>query len=603
MVRIKLLVLASIALLAVGAAHSQTNPPGALGTGQEIPAKEARDIEIAGELLKAGALHLALDHLQSNPPSVPTVAAWQAWAEQKWSILILLKDWQTLKQDAKGLPASFGGVKNFAIAYQAQAMIALGEFDQARRLLQPALQASNIPKRLQKEIRSQLIALYQAQGDFTNAKIEAIRFHDDYAPQETKWFIQRAVIEYLAGDIKAAGQLLAANASIQAKLLLALFRNDAGEIDKATALAQIERQLQRKRISAAERKLGFGMLAKINAGNQLDDQISMIQALEQYIVVQADELQPDVLSFDPQSLKIAYVDLSKHIAEQTLQDPSRASLKLSLAQQLQAGKEDYKARALYADIMLDHNDANLSVSSKNLFVGSLIAAEQFSLLTQMLGTDKPLGNFSGINSTASAQILNHALSIGDANIISAIAPYLNAAPQSVSEQDWTLQKARIDIFAGRFEQGKDKIIQWLGQGDILSGEDVDRVLQPVFDLQAVQQNDISLELLDMIAKQTHSKRHKREILFWKAQSYEARDERVKAAQYFLRSALVQANGFDQWGHSSRYHAASTLMEAGEYSDARRLFEGMLAATSDDIRRGTIKQALQRLWLLENQINQ
>lgn len=81
MVRIKLLVLASIALLAVGAAHSQTNPPGALGTGQEIPAKEARDIEIAGELLKAGALHLALDHLQSNPPSVPTVAAWQAWAE------------------------------------------------------------------------------------------------------------------------------------------------------------------------------------------------------------------------------------------------------------------------------------------------------------------------------------------------------------------------------------------------------------------------------------------------------------------------------------------------------------------------------------------
>lgn len=603
------LVAASIALLAVGAAQSQTSSSSATGSlalVQKIPAKEARDIEIAGQLLRAGALHMALEHLQTNPPSVPTAAAWQAWAEQKWSILILLKDWQSLKQDAKGLPASFGGVKNFAIAYQAQAMIELGEFDQARRLLQPALQANNIPLRLQKEIRAQLIALYQAQGDYANAKIEAIRFHGDYAPQDTQWFIQRAVIEYLAGDTPAAGQLLAANASIQAKLLLALFRYEAQEIDKAGALTQIERQLQRKRISAAERKLGFGIIAKIaniKKGDQQHDQISMIQALEQYIIIAADELQTDVLSFDPQSLKTAYLELAEQIVNQTLQDPSRSSLKFALAQQLQADDQLSRARALYADIMLNKDDVMLSAASKNQFVKSLIRAEEFSLLTQMLGVEKPLGDYSGIDSTASAQILNHALSVGDANIISSIAPYLSDAPENVSAQDWTLQKARIDIFAGRFKQGRDKIIDWLSQSDILTGEEVDRVLQPVFDLQAVQEDDISLELLDMITSQTHSKRHKREILFWKAQSYEAKDERTKAAQFYLRSALVEANGFDQWGHSSRYHAASTLMEAGEYTDARRLFEGMLAATSDDIRRGTIKQALQRLWLLENQIKQ
>ena len=554
-------------------------------------------------MLKAGALHTALQHLQANPPGVSSANVWQAWAEQKWSIMILLKEWESLKQDAKGLPASFGGARAFAIGYQARAMIALGEYDQARRLLQPALQEKHIPLRLQKEIRTQLIALYQAQGDYANAKIEAIRFHDDYAPQDTAWYVRRAVIEYLAGDASGAAQLLAANASIEAKLLLAFFRYSAGELDLPQALAQIEKQLQRKQITSAERKLAHAIVAHINASTDEGGQSARIHALERYLVIDTDDRQPQVLAFTVQDLKAAYLALSELLINRALQDPTRQSLKFALAQKLQAQGDTIQARALYADVMLSRDDAMLSTAASNQFVGSLMAADQFALLPLLLGENKLFGDFRHIDSTTSANILNQALEKSDADTVALIAPHLGTAPEGVETRDWVLQKARIDIFSGRFKQGKDKIEEWLAQGKVLSGEEVDRVLQPVFDLQAVQQDDLALALFDLISRQTQSKRHRREILFWKAQSFGAKGERTQAAKYYLRSALVEANGFDQWGQSARYHAASNLMEAGEYTDARRLFEDLLAATTDAARRGTIKQALQRLWLLENQINQ
>ena len=283
---------------------------------------------------------------------------------------------------------------------------------------------------------------------------------------------------------------------------------------------------------------------------------------------------------------------------QALLDPTRASLKFTLAQKLEGSDERIKKRALYADVMLDQNEDMLRIAAKNQFVADILASKQLDLIKAILGKDKILGDYDQLDSTHSAIILNHALETGDADLISAIAPHLSDAPNKVNDRDWVLQKARIDIFSGRFEEGQAKISQWVKQGGTLSGEEVDRVLQPVYDLQAVQENEISLELFDLISNSTDSKRHKREILFWKAESYEAMAQRLTAAQFYLRSALVQANGFDEWGQSSRYHAASTLMEAGYHDDARLIFEALLNVSHDNARRATIKQALQRLWLLE-----
>ncbi len=599
---IPLLVLLSIPVSPVSA---QTASVSALPSANQISSQDSAQLKIARQLVKAGAIDLAFDYLQKHPPKQATAAIWQAWAEQKWSILILQQDWQALKLDARGLPASFGAQANFAIPYEARAMIALGEYAAARRLLQPALQSEQLPLRLQKDIRLQLIVLYQAQGDYSNAKIEAIRYHDEYKPQDSAWFIQRAIIEYLAGDAAGASRLLAAVSSIEAKLLQALFRFNAGEIELAAARTQVQRQLARKRISVPTQRLGLGILVAINGDADEASRVAYIDALEQYLVADADDIYPDVIRYSADDLKTAYLALSDLMINTALMDPTRASLKFTLAQQADKAGLRSKAHALYADVMLDKNEQALSVAAKNALVLSLIENDQFSLLMHILGKDsnekdRALGDFDALDSTSSAKILNYALERGDISLISAIAPFLGAAPANVADQDWMLQKARIDVFSGRFEQGQQKITDWLSGESVLSGPQVDRVLQPVFDLQAVSQNEIALALLERISAQTNSKRHKREILFWKAQSFEDMGDRKTAAEHYLRSALMEANGFDQWGHSSRYHAASTLMEAGEYKDAQNLFDSLLLITKDATRRATIKQALQRLWLLQKQ---
>jgi hypothetical protein len=602
MSHLALVVVAS--LLFTGLAYAQTTSNTARtasSTGAEISPLDAHNLTVARSLVKTGALNLALDYLQRHPPTVASTVIWEAWAEQKWSILVLQEDWYALKQDAHGLPASFGGAKYFAIPSEARAMIALGELSAARQLLQPTLLVNDLPTHNQKAIREQLIALYRAQGDYINAKIEAIRFHDEFKPQNADWFIQRAVIEYLANDAAGASQLLAPIASIEAKLLQAYFRLRAGEIDAATAQLLIHRQLGRKRITPTEKKLAYALKASLIQTEDEAGRIDKIRALEQYLVIRQADLHPDVVSHNTEDLKTAYIDLSDILINTALMNPGRLSLKFKLAQQADQSGQATKARAVYADVLLDPGDVVLAPAAKNAFVSNLIQAEQYVLLSQLLGTRKVMGSFENVDSTASAKILNYALEQGDSDLILAIAPVLGAAPENIDSRDWLLQKARVDIFAGRFVQARHKIEDWIEQGGTLSGQEVDRVLQPVFDLQAVQQNDISLILFDQISDNTNSKRHKREILFWKAQSHDAKEERLTAAQLYLRSAMVEANGFDQWGQSARYHAAYTLMEAGAYFDARRLFDALLLVADDPARRATIKQALQRLWLLENQL--
>ena len=404
---------------------AQSTGTQAMPGASEISAQDSAQLQIARQLIKAGAIDLAFDTLQQNPPKVATTAVWQAWAEQKWSILILQQDWQTLKLDARGLPASFGAQTRFSIPYEARALIELKEFSAARRLLQPAVTVTDIPLRLQKDIRAQLISLYQAQGDYTNAKIEAIRFHDEFKPQDTAWFVQRAEIEFLAGDPGGASRLLAPVSSIEAKLLQTLFRVDLGEMDLATADKQIGRQLQRKRINDAQRKLAYGVRARLYSGAEEEaGRTRRVDALEQYLVIDAVDLHPDIVGYTADALKSAYLGLSDLLINRVLLDPARSSLKFTLAQQSAKAGMQSRAHALYADVMLDRNEKTLQIAAKNAFVMILIDSQQYALLTRVLGEQGALGGFELLDSTSSARILNYALAKGDIDLISAIAPFL-----------------------------------------------------------------------------------------------------------------------------------------------------------------------------------
>ena len=93
----------------------------------------------------------------------------------------------------------------------------------------------------------------------------------------------------------------------------------------------------------------------------------------------------------------------------------------------------------------------------------------------------------------------------------------------------------------------------------------------------------------------------REIAFWIAESYDALGQHMKAADYFLFSAMQKANGFDQWGISARYRAADALLEGNFFADAKTIFQNLLKHSKDENRISALRQKLQRIWLLESSL--
>ncbi len=556
------------------------------------------------QLVKAGVPNLALSELGAGSEPLLVNATWKAWYEQKWSLFEQLRNYQGLLDDIRAFPPAISKqAESFIRPFEGLALIHLGETTQASRTLQSTLvdQGSTLEDR--KRARRFLIEMHVSLGDHLNAQIDATRFHSEFKPQETTWFIKRATIEHAAGRTELATQILAPINAITAKLLQTYFRFLTGNINSVEANQNLQMQLQRKRISREQKKLAYAIGAELVKGRDNSDALlHKVSKLEKYHYTDAKDLYPQIIRFSDASLNQTYVALGEYLVNEAGLLGSSMGQWYGLAQRLEEQGELLKAKALYSQVLQDKSNPVLSSAALNRYVQILLEGDNLPVLKHLFGEKvHSIGNLKGLKSDSSTRILDYALAQSDADLIALIAPYLGNAPASVKLEDWLLQKARIDIFSGRFAQGKEKLYEWINAYPVLDGEQVDKVLQPVYDLQAANENQMSLELFDAISNKTLSKRHKREILFWKAQSNENMGERLKAAALYLESALVQDNGFDEWGQSARYHAASTLMEAAYYEDAKRLFEGLLLATKDSARLTTIKQSLQRLWLLKNTI--
>ena len=94
-------------------------------------------------------------------------------------------------------------------------------------------------------------------------------------------------------------------------------------------------------------------------------------------------------------------------------------------------------------------------------------------------------------------------------------------------------------------------------------------------------------------------RQRREILYWIADSYRGLERHDLAALLYLQSAMLPGpDTMDQWAQSARFNAADSLREAGLVDDARRIYEDLLAVTSDAALRQVLNNKIQRLWLFQ-----
>ena len=134
-------------------------------------------------------------------------------------------------------------------------------------------------------------------------------------------------------------------------------------------------------------------------------------------------------------------------------------------------------------------------------------------------------------------------------------------PEGMTNWRWQLQVARLEIFAGQPQGGADRLLRVLGDTNEVEEQELDRLLQVVFDLQAISRDDLALKVFEAAGPFAQTVRQRRELLFWMGESQIGEGRFAQGADLFLQSSEVAGQQLDLWGQSARFRAAEALVDA------------------------------------------
>ncbi len=559
-------------------------------------------------LVRANVLGLAREILETRGPAPATTSAtasepnseWVQWERQLWALYRAQGQWQKLYERTRELPPTVPGVVRREAQLQAiNSLTALQRGSVARSMIRTQLLAMDAPQQYQRQLRQALIAAYLADDLLPEARIAMAHFRRDYGIGGTDWLLLGAGVMLRSGDADAAVNLLAPLDRPAARLLRLYARlgNQSLTPDQVIDGALELRVLPHGESLAREIQAVMAQ-ANIVAGKLYP----LADVLEEYLLTPPPR-NPGLSRVYPQFGVDDLFDVYTRIAKE---EANRAGLLMGeewrwLDHARQIPPSSTVARkSLFVYLALTTQNPVLRQSAVDRYVDVLIDIKRMKLIKLLFSPDTRLGKLS-LGGASGLRLSAAALNDGNFELAAEANANLSSLPSTVKRTDWLLQAGRVDIFAGRHQPGADKLTEWIAMFEELSAAQTDAILQPIFDLQTVQQHSLALELLDQVKERAPNKRHQREIAYWMAESYHGNGQYFIAADLFLHSALQEADGFDRWGEAARYQAAESLTEGKLYDDARRLLEDSLARAQSDERRNALKQKLQRLSLLQSSL--
>lgn len=588
---------------------------GSVARGQSIDTEEVDEsnrkysptLSNIRTLVKANVLDLAQSILENDgPPSLPTIE-WLNWQRQLWTLYRVRGNWEKLHQKIREIPPAFPAeIKKEAEIQGIYALIELDRGLRAREILRKRLLSSENSELEKRNLRKLMIESYLS-DDLLEDASTAMELHQrDYRSQEQDWLLLSAQVYLSLNDPDTAVNLLAPLDQPSARLLriFARLKNQSLSVEQAIhksiqLLSDIEPVVER-----SDLRIDQVLSVIIFATQSSLSNIPAIEEIEKYLVEVGSENSSSnkyYPQFDVSDLLSAYSRYASDIANEAGLLTGENSRWFDHAIQLQR-EENLKKKAIYGHLLQNTEDEILKLQLNNAFITALIASNQIGVISSLFGEGNPFGELT-LSGNVGFRLSNFALEQGNIKLAAGVNNRLTEIPQGMKPLDWLLHVARISIIAGDFERGTKELKSWLNAFENLQPEQTDQILQPIFDLQTVNKHELALELLRMVNSRSHSEKHNREIAYWIAESYQATRQYIKAADFYLYSALQKDDGFDQWGEAARFHAAEALYSANLVADSRVLFEGLLARATSETRRTQLKQKLQELWLLESSLGQ
>jgi len=554
-------------------------------------------LDLLKRISAAGAPLLTLKMLDQAQPGIDQdLYEWILWEQERLAILARWQEWDKLLVSVEALPRDIPTqFRQQAASYKAMAFLELGQTAAAREVLREQIwQTPEYDSANYEQWRRLIIESYIDDGRIEDARVAMLRFDQDFDSSELDWLLLRARVLIELERYQQAIRILQGRDEWQARLTAVLANFRLGRVDKAELWRQIVKRSESPELAAEERAslwaLGYFAAREMSP-------VDRVVALES--LFRSGARSPLKLFQLPVDLLWqAYIEYAELVGNRSelLLGADEDWLQLAISS---SAATPVKARALFAMLMLKSESADIANRAAAGYMASFAEVDEaeHQLLENLFNRSQTFSNARNIPAGIRYQLVDLALASADIEEATRLMSGLNSVPPGSNPLDWQLRQSRVLVLGGRYEEGNRVLQNLLGNYVEPNPQATDRILQVLFDLQAVGLHQEAIEHFDRLMQLQLEPRQRREIIFWIADSYKGLEQFEQAALLYLQSAMLPgAESMDPWAQTARYNAAESLQLAGLIDDARRIYQGLLQVTDDAARRSVLSHKIQQLWL-------
>lgn len=569
-----------------------------LGWSQPLSADERLDL--LKRISAAGAPLLTLEMLDQAQPGIDQdLYEWILWEQERLSILAEWQQWDKLLVRTESLPIDIPDQFRQQVAsFKARAYLELGQRESARRVLREQLWQDRAGESAEYQTwRRMVIESYIDDARIEDARVAMLRFDQDFSSDDLAWLLLRARVLVEAGRYQQAMRILQGREEWQARLVAMLAGFRLGQVDKAELWAQVNKRAEVAELDDDERAslwaLGYYAAERMSP-------VDRVVALEMLFKT-GRQSSLKLFQVPVDQLWQAYVDYAQLVgnrAELLLgADDQWLELAASAAQ-----ATPVKARSLYAMLMLRSQDSDISNLAGGGYMKTFAEIDEAErrLLENLFNQSVTFSSARKIPAGIRFQLVDLALKSADIEEATRLMSELDKVPPGIDRFDWQLRRSRVLILGGRYGEGNQVLQALIDEYREPKPEMTDRILQVLFDLQAVELHQEAIEHFGRLLQLDIETRRRREILYWIADSYRGLEKYQQAALLYLQSAMMPGpEAMDPWAQTARFNAAESLQMAGLVDDSRRIYQELLDVTDDAARRSVLSHKIQQLWLRQS----
>jgi len=581
----------------------------------EEDAKRIAHFRNIDELVILRAPGLAFKYLQREQPeySQQQPAQWLYWEQKRIALLKYMRRWQDVNkrvsQQEKNLLSTkiTAGDRNWFLTEQLRALIELKQYSLAlgktRKLMWGA--SALVKSKSFAAWRRIIIQIYLNQGNTNDAQSAMRRYQQDYGEllneDGVSWLQLQAELLIQLEQYKDAIKILSKINTDESRALILIAKLNAQIISPPEVLDSVQLALasEDENVERIVLYKYVALVAAMTAG-EVDQSISLLEALlsEQQLSLSDSLIQIGKVKINATTLWDYYLNKGNNVANRKGllkgDDENWYTLASNLFQD-----QPLTAKSLFAVLSLQAKEVlHRELAMKQLVNLIEVNNQPLELVNRLFTESDYITDMKHVPLEVRYRLIDYSLLHGDVKAAAALMADLDKPPEDQAQFDWNLRRARVLVLSGSFKTGAEVLLEMLHMQQ-LDAKQIAKYLQVVFDLQAVEQHKLSLWLFDELDKLVEDVHIRRELTFWRAESYHGLKQYDLAAYLFLKSAVSPDKVFDPWYHTATFRAAESLMEAGLLEDARQRFMHLLRITENSARKAVIRQRLQTIQLKQS----